>query len=55
VAKLPIPGSKVAYDWYSPDELFTPDLTVYEDARVKNRAIGFIWPEEKRIILLSDH
>lgn len=26
-------------------------IDVYEDLRVKSRAVGFIWPEERRIIL----
>lgn len=28
------------------------DLTVYEDVRVKTRAIGFIWPERNLIVKL---
>ena len=25
-------------------------IDIYEDVNIKNRAIGFIWPKEKRII-----
>lgn len=31
------------------------DITVFEDLRIKSRAIGFVWPNEpeKRLIILE--
>jgi hypothetical protein len=45
--KLPIKLKDEEYRW---DDAIIRDINVYEDISLKNRAIGFIWPDEKRII-----
>lgn len=29
------------------------DIEVFEDVRIKNRAIGFVWDEPKRIVVVE--